>query len=106
MDDRLTRFFGDAFHKRIFLICVCVAIGLIVGSFFVPPLAVIDGSILAAVGEIFGFAALGEVGAAIERGHTASISHGNTTIEIRKEDDKADTLESGPREEYEGEEVS
>lgn len=90
--DRLIGFFGDRFHKNVFLVCLIVALGLIITSFFIPPLAVVDGSVLAAVGEIFAFAALGEVAAAIERGHSASISHGNTTIEIKKDadDDKAD----------------
>lgn len=95
--DRLLGFFGDRFHKWTFLFCTVISIGLIVASFFIPPLAVIDGSVLAAVGEIFGFAALGEVAAAIERGHSASITHGNTTIEINKEDDE---LEDGSEAEY------
>ena len=85
--DKLLRFFGDRFHKNVFLVCLLVSLGLIIASFFIPPLAVVDGSVLAAVGEIFGFAALAEVAAAIERGHSASISHGNTTIEIKKEED-------------------
>lgn len=85
--DRLLGFFGDRFHKNVFLVCLVASVGLIITSFFIPPLAVIDGSVLAAVGELFGFAALGEVAAAVERGHTASISHGNTTIEIKKEDE-------------------
>ena len=89
-EDKLVRFFGDRFHKNVFLICLIVALGLIITSFFIPPLAVVDGSVLAAVGEIFAFAALGEVAAAIERGHSASITHGNTTIEIKKEEEKED----------------
>lgn len=96
---RLTRFFGDKFHKNVFLICLVVSLGLIIASFFIPPLAVVDGSVLAAVGEIFGFAALGEVAAAIERGHSASISHGNTTISINKEEEEAD--EDRPEQEIE-----
>lgn len=84
----MTRFFGDKFHKNVFLICLMTSVGLIVTSFFIPPLAVVDGSVLAAVGELFGFAALAEVAAAIERGHSATISHGNTSIEIRKEEDE------------------
>lgn len=86
--DKLLGFFGDRFHKSVFLVCLVVSIILIVASFFIPPLAVVDGSVLAAVGEIFGFAALGEVAAAIERGHGASITHGNTTIEIKKEEEE------------------
>lgn len=62
-----------------------VSILLILVSFFIPPMAVVDGSIIACVGELFGFAALGAVIHAIDKGKTASISHGNTTIEIRKE---------------------
>ena len=85
--DRLLSFFGDRFHKNIFLFCVIVSAGLIIASFVTPPMWIIDGSVLAAVGELFGFAALGEVGAAIERGHGATITHGGTTIEIKKEEE-------------------
>lgn len=95
---KLTTFFGDRFHKNVFLITVMVSVGLIIASFLTPPMWIIDGSVLAAVGELFGFAALAEVGAAIERGHTASISHGNTTIEIRKEEEED---EVGPEQETE-----
>jgi len=89
--DKLLRFFGDRFHKNVFLICVLVSLGLIIASFITPPMWIIDGSVLAAVGEIFGFAALGEVAAAIERGHSASISHGSTTIEIKQAEDDDDS---------------
>ena len=87
---RLTEFFGDRFHKNIFLLTVLVSIGLIVTSFFVPPLAVIDGSVLAAVGELFGFAALAEVAWAVEKGHSATISHNNTTIEIKQQEEEGE----------------
>lgn len=85
--DRLLRFFGDRFHKNVFLVCLLTSVGLILASFITPPMWIIDGSVLAATGELFGFASLGEVAAAIERGHSASISHGNTQIEIRKEEE-------------------
>ena len=100
-EDKLVRFFGDRFHKNVFLICLIVALGLIITSFFIPPLAVVDGSVLAAVGEIFAFAALGEVVAAIERGHSASITHGNTTIEIKKEEEEEEDVEDRPESEIE-----
>lgn len=87
LDYVLTEFFGDNFHKRVFLVCLVVSVGLIITSFITPPAWIIDGSVLAAVGELFGFAALGQIAAAVERGHSASISHGNTTIEIKKEDE-------------------
>lgn len=92
-DAKLLGFFGDRFHKNVFLICLCVSVGLIVASFVTPPMWLIDGSVLAAVGELFGFAALAEIMAAIERGHSASITHGNTTIEIRKQKEKEEEEE-------------
>lgn len=88
MAKRLTRFFGDRFHKNVFIICLLTSLGLIISSFFIPPLAIVDGSVLASVGELFAFASLGEVAAAIERGHSASISHGDTTIEIKKQEEE------------------
>lgn len=99
--DRLLGFFGDRFHKNVFLVCLIASVGLIITSFLTPPAWIIDGSVLAAAGELFGFAALGEVAAAVERGHTATISHGNTSIEIRKEDE-----DTRPEEQYEEEEES
>lgn len=63
-----------------------ISAALIVGSFFVPPMGFIDGSVLAAVGELFAFAALFRLGAAIERGMDAKISHNNTTIEFNNPD--------------------
>ena len=88
MNEKLTNFFGGTFHKWVFLLTLISSILLIGISFFIPPMAVVDGSIIACVGELFAFGALGEVGAAIERGHGASITHGGTTIEIKKEDDE------------------
>ena len=86
--DKLLHFFGDRFHKNVFLVCLIASVGLIIASFVTPPLWIIDGSVLAATGELFGFAALGEVAAAIERGHSATISHGNTKVVIKKDEDE------------------
>jgi len=59
-----------------------IALALIIASWFVPPMAVIDGSVLAAAGEIFGFTALGAVIHAVDKGKTASVTHGQTTITV------------------------
>lgn len=62
-----------------------IAIALIIASFIVPPTGVIDPSVLAAVGEVFAFAALYVVLYAIEKGTPASISHNNTTVTVNKD---------------------
>lgn len=68
-----------------------IAILLIIASFIVPPLGYLEPTVLAGVGEIFAFAALGTVIKAIDQGRTASITHGNTTIEVKKEDGDDET---------------
>lgn len=78
----IDEFFGDRFHKRVFFICLMVSIALLCVSFVTPPKWIIDASVLAGTGELFAFAALGEVVAAIERGKNAKITKGNTSITI------------------------
>ena len=62
---------------------------LITASFLCPPLAVIDSSVLAAVGEVFAFAALWTLIKAMDDGHTATITHNDTTLTIDKEEEEA-----------------
>lgn len=63
-----------------------VSVALVVGSFFVPPMAVIDASVLAAIGEIMGGATLMNfvvnIPNYLEAGVKAKISHGNTAITV------------------------
>lgn len=65
-----------------FCIFSAVAIALLVASFLVPPMGVIDNSVLKGVAEIFGFAALGTVILAINKGVDAKIQHNNTSVTI------------------------
>jgi len=72
-----------------------VSIGLIIASFCVPPTGVIDGSVLAGVGELGSMAAvftfLIRLPQYLEAGATARIQRGNTSIEVgRDKDDKDD----------------
>ena len=68
-----------------------ISVLLIVLSFFIPPLAIVDGSVLAAAGELFGFAALGAVIHSIDRGKTASVSHNGTTITVGEKEEQHGT---------------
>lgn len=71
-----------------FAVCFFVSVGLIVGGFFVPPMGVIDGSCLTAVGELLLFPTLLYGYRAIELGMTVRFQKGETSIEISKDDDK------------------
>ena len=65
-----------------------ISVLLILISFFVPPVSIVDGSVLAAAGELFGFAALGAVIHSIDRGKTASVSHNGTTITVGEKEEE------------------
>lgn len=69
-----------------------IGVILIVAAFLLPPLSVIDNSVLIAVGEINGFIALGAVIKAIDNGGSATFQHNNTSVTItndeKEEDDK------------------
>lgn len=52
-----------------------------------PPMGVIDGSVLTAVGLLFGFGTLAQIPIIIEVAGYTKISSGNTTIEISRDDE-------------------
>lgn len=63
-----------------------IGVILIITAFILPPLSVIDNSVLIAVGEIDGMIALGAVIKAIDKGESATFTHNNTSITIGKEE--------------------
>lgn len=71
-----------------FWVCLVISISLIIASFCVPPMGIIDGSILAAVGELFGFSALATVIQAIDKGADVTLNHGNTSMQLNNPDNK------------------
>lgn len=64
-----------------------IGILLIIIAFFLPPAAQIHQSVLIAVGEINGFAALGAVIKAIDNGGSATFHHNNTELTITSDED-------------------
>ena len=69
-------------HNYAFWICLTISILLIVISFFIPPMAEISGSVLAAVGELFAYASLYSLIQAIRKGKEATLQHGKTSLSI------------------------
>lgn len=72
----------DQSHRIAFLTLSMCAVGLLVGSFLVPPLGVIDGSVLAGVGEIFAFSSLGTVLDSIHLNKKATVRKGALELSI------------------------
>lgn len=73
-------------ETRAAIILAAISAALLIGAALTPPMWIIDSSILAAVGELFAFAALFKVGEAIDRGLDAKIKHGGTEIELNNPD--------------------
>ena len=67
---------------------------LIIASFFVPPLGVIDGSVLAAVGELEALGVLWILMYAIEKGTAASFKKGDVEVDIKEKESKEDTVDA------------
>lgn len=68
-------------------ICFFVSVGLMIGGFFVPPMGVIDGSVLTAVGELLLFPTLLYAYRALELGYKVKFQKGETSIEVHKNED-------------------
>ena len=75
-------------NNTFFWIFSIIGVILIVAAFILPPISVIDNSVLIAVGEINGFIALGAVIKSIDKGRSASIKHNNTELIINGDEDK------------------
>ena len=75
------------FCKLVFAVCFIISSGLIVTGFFIPPMGVIDGSVLTSVGEMLLFPTLVYGFRAIELGLEVKFQKGETSIEIHRDDD-------------------
>ena len=70
---------------KIFNVLLTVSILLIVGGFLVPPIGVIDGSVLSAVGLLLMFATIDKIPEAIKAGKSVKISKGDFSAEVGTE---------------------
>lgn len=65
-----------------FHVLTVISVLLIITSFILPPAGAVDPSVLAAIGEIFAFAALWTVVKAIDKGLDAKVTHGSTSVTV------------------------
>lgn len=67
---------------KVFYVTFVLSVLLIVGGFFCPPMGVIDGSVLTAVGLLLMFAAIEKVPEAIKAGRSFKVSKGDFSAEV------------------------
>ena len=69
-------------NKISFFACMTISIILIITAFFVPPTAIIDASVIGAVGEIFAWGALVVVIEGIKKGRSVTMTKGDTSLTL------------------------
>ncbi len=79
--------------ETVFCICLIISLALIIGGFLVPPMGIIDGSVLTAVGELVIFPALAFGMRAVELGYDLKIKHGETEVGISNGDNEDENKE-------------
>ena len=70
---------------KTFYLTFAISLLLIVGGFLLPPMGIIDGSVLTAVGELLMFGVLAQVPALIDaakNGKSVKISKGDFSAEV------------------------
>ena len=73
-------------YRAAYWVCLVTSVLLIGFGVILPPIGIIDNSILLAVGELFGFASLALGVAALERGIDATVKHHDTEIQLNNPD--------------------
>lgn len=66
----------------VFYLNLAISIALIVAGFFCPPMGVIDGSVLTAVGLLLMFSVIAKIPEAIKAGKSIKLQRGDTSIEV------------------------
>ena len=77
-------------HKIAFWTCLGISTALLVSSFIIPPMGVIDPSVLRAVGEIFAFSVLYVVIEALNRGTDVTLQKGDVNLHLNNPDKDED----------------
>ena len=75
---------------KTFYLTFAISLLLIVGGFLLPPMGIIDGSVLTAVGELLMFGVLAQVPALIsaaKNGKSVKISKGDFSAEVTSADE-------------------
>lgn len=78
----------------LFTITTLSSIALFVAGFCVPPMGLIDGSVLKAGGILLGFGSVAQVPMLARRGTDLTIQHGQTSLTVNNPDRSDDEEEN------------
>lgn len=75
-------------HKIVILALTAISTLLIIIGMIIPPIGVVDGSILVGIGELFAFGLLWEIPEYLKAKKDIKVTKGDTTIEINNDNDQ------------------
>ena len=76
---------------KIFYLTFAISLQLIIGGFLLPPMGIIDGSVLTAVGELLMFGVLAQLPSLIDaakNGKSIKLTKGDFTAEVSSSEDE------------------
>ena len=76
------------YHNHAFWLCLIVSIGLMVTSFFLPPIGIVSSSSMGAASILWAYGALASFNAALSKGVDARVRHGDTELTLTNDDNK------------------
>ena len=79
-----------AIAMKTFYLTLAISLLLIIGGFLLPPMGIIDGSVLTAVGELLMFGVLAQLPALIDaakNGKSIKLTKGDSSIEVSSPQD-------------------
>ena len=85
MSSQLIAHCSSLIAMKIFYLTFAISLQLIIGGFLLPPMGIIDGSVLTAVGELLMFGVLAQLPALIDaakNGKSIKLTKGDFTAEV------------------------
>lgn len=73
-------------NNKVFWITFVVSLALIITGFFIPPMGIIDGSVITAVGLLLGFSVVYQIPNIVNSKSDIKIKHNDTEIEVNNPD--------------------
>ena len=69
-------------NKTAFIVCLTASLAIGIASFLVPPMGVIDPSVLKFISLLLGFLTVATVMSAINRGADITVTKGDTSVTL------------------------
>lgn len=88
--ESLIRLLKKSERMRVFYLNLFVSLALIIGGFFVPPVGIIDGSVLTSVGLLLMFGVIAQIPDilnAVREGKSIKLQKGDIELEVSSDRD-------------------